>query len=148
MDDMVRLPTPGLDGVTRPLLGIDVDAPGELAWQQLVDLDQWPRWGPTVKAARLDGHSRILSAGATGKVQPVVGPWLPFEVTSLRDDGPTRSWSWRVAGVHATEHVVIDRGPSACRVEMSVPLLGVPYLSVVGVALTRIRRFAEDAARD
>jgi hypothetical protein len=87
-----------------------------------------------------------LSAGASGSVQTALGLWLPFRVECWRDDGPLRSWSWRVAGVPATEHSVISRGPSRCRVEMSVPWWAVPYLSVVRVALTRIRGRAEGVA--
>lgn len=79
-------------------------------------------------------------------MQTALGIWLPFQVESWRDDGPLRSWSWRVAGVPATEHVVISQGPSRCRVEMSVPWWAVAYLGVVRVALTRIRRRAEALA--
>lgn len=130
----------------RPRLGMEMDAPGELAWEQLIDLRCWPRWGPTVRAARLDDGSERLSAGATGSVQTVLGPWLAFRVDDWRVDGHLMSWSWRVAGVSATEHVVLRHGPARCRVEMSVPWWAVPYLGVVRVALTRIRRRVEDVA--
>lgn len=129
----------------RPHLGIDVAAPAELAWAELIGLDHWPAWGPTVKGARLDDGSRVLSAGAIGEVQTAVGVWLPFRVERWHDEGPVRSWSWRVAGVPATDHSVADRGPGRCRVEMSVPWVATGYLGVVGVALARIRRRAERA---
>jgi hypothetical protein len=130
----------------RPRLGVDVAAPRELAWRELIDLDRWPAWGPTVRAARLDDGARLLSAEATGSVRTSVGVWLPFRVEDWCDDGARWSWSWRVAGVPATEHSVTATGPSRCRVEMSVPLWAPAYLGVVGVALARIRRRAEDAA--
>ena len=129
-----------------PRLGIEVAASSDRAWQELIDLGCWPRWGPTVRAARLDDGSGRLSAGASGSVQTALGLWLPFRVECWRDDGPLRSWSWRVAGLTATEHVVIDRGPSRCRVEMSVPWWAVAYLGVVRVALTRIRDRVEAVA--
>jgi hypothetical protein len=112
----------------------------------LIDLSCWPRWGPTVRSAHLDDGSGRLTAGASGSVQTTLGFWLPFRVECWRDDGPLRSWSWRVAGVPATEHVVINQGPSLCRVEMSVPWWAVAYLGVVRVALTRIRRQVERVA--
>lgn len=132
----------------RPGLSLEVAAPGALVWQQLIDLDSWPRWGPTVRSARLEDCSRQLSAGATGTVQTAVGVWLPFEVENWVDDGPVWSWSWRVAGVSATEHAVISRGASRCRVEMTVPWWAGSYLGVVGVGLARIRRHAEGVTGD
>lgn len=128
----------------RPRLGIEVAASSEVAWEQLTDLGCWPQWGPTVRSARLADGSRRLSAGATGSVETVLGVWLPFEVEHWQVDESLRSWSWRVAGVPATEHLVIARGPSHCRVEMSVPWWAPSYLAVVRVGLTRIRRLAED----
>src|SRR5690242_20393506 len=107
---------------------IDVAAPGELVWEELVDLSCWPSWGPTVRSARLDEGSTRLRPGATGSVDTAVGLRLPFEVAEWCDDAPRRSWSWRVAGVHATEHAVVDTGPSRCRVQMSVPWWASAYL--------------------
>jgi hypothetical protein len=130
----------------RPRLGIEVAASSDRAWHELTDLSCWPRWGPTVRSARLDDGSGRLSAGASGSVQTALGLWLPFQVEHWRDDAPLRSWSWRVAGMPATEHSVISHGPSRCRVEMSVPWWAVSYLGVVGLALLRIRRRAEGVA--
>ena len=130
----------------RPRLGIEVAASSDRAWHELIDLGSWPHWGPTVRSAFLDDGSGRLSAGASGSVQTALGLWLPFRVECWRDDGPLMSWSWRVAGVPATEHSVISRGPSRCRVDVSVPWWAVPYLGVVRVGLTRIRSRAEGVA--
>lgn len=131
----------------RLTLGLDVAAPGELAWLELIELASWPHWGPTVRAARLDDDGALLHAGATGPVQTPVGLWLPFRTDQWQDTGSRRSWSWRVAGVPATSHTVTSRGDAWCRVEMSVPLLAPAYLAVVSPALGRIRDRAERRAR-
>jgi hypothetical protein len=130
----------------RPTLGIDISAPSELAWLELIELHNWPQWGPTVRAARLDNGDARLSADARGAVQTAFGLRLPFQVEEWHDTGSRRSWSWRVAGVPATTHSVIEQGVSRCRVEMSVPWLATGYLAVVGLALSRIRRRVEDKA--
>lgn len=117
--------------------GIEVAAPAELAWQQLIDLSNWPGWGPTVRSARLDDGSGHLSANASGSVQTVVGGWLPFRIEGWHDEEPIRAWSWRVCGIPATEHFVISRGPTRCRVEMTVPWWGGCNLPVVEVALRK-----------
>ncbi len=127
----------------RPRLGIDVAAPSERAWQELVELPRGPEWGPTVRGARLDDGGERLYAGATGSVQTTPGLWLPFRVEEFVDAGPERVWSWRVAGVPATDHSVVMSTPSSCRVEMSVPWWAPAYLGVVALALRNIRRRAE-----
>lgn len=127
----------------QPTLGIDVAASDRLAWAELTELGCWSKWGPTVRSARLDDGSDRLSAGATGSVQTIVGLWVPFEVIEYADQAPRRTWSWRVAGVPATTHAVLTRGPSRCRVEMGVPWWAPAYLGVVAPALRRIRERAE-----
>lgn len=134
----------GNDGVVSGL-GIDVAAPADRAWDELVELDRWPAWGPTVGAARLDAGGRRLREGATGVVRPPVGPWLPFRVTAWTDSGDRRSWAWDVRGVRATTHTVIATGAATCRVEMTVPWWAPAYRGVVAIALRRIRARAEAA---
>ena len=41
-----------------------IAAPAEDVWRLLVDPEVWPRWGPTVVAAEIDGG--FLRHGATG----------------------------------------------------------------------------------
>lgn len=124
------------------VLGTDVEGPRELVWQELVDLDRWPQWGPTVRAARLDDGGRKLHEGATGAVQTPVGLWLPFVIEDWRQED-TWSWSWRVAGIPATTHSVTAVDADHSRLEMGVPWWAPAYLGVIRVALARIRREVE-----
>ena len=93
----------------RLRLGVDVAAPAELAWRQLSDLDCWPDWGPTVRSARLDDGTRLLSAGATGSLQTALGPWLPFRVEDWREEAglcgllPRRGGDRPAEGPHGAE---------------------------------------------
>lgn len=124
-------------------LGIDVSAPRELVWHELIDLDRWPVWGPTVRAARLGGGGRELHAEASGAVQTPVGLWLPFAVDNWQVGEDTWSWSWRVGGVPATTHSVTAIDAERSRLEMAVPWWAPAYLAVIRVALARIRREVE-----
>lgn len=116
-----------------------IDAPPEAVWALLVDTRRWPAWGPTVQAVEADPP--IIAAGNRGRVRTSVGFWLPFEITALADDGPLRSWSWKVAGIPATSHRVedIDAG-RRCRVGFAVPVVATPYLAVCAAALRRLER--------
>ena len=124
-------------------LGTDVAAPLAHAWAELVVLDAWPHWGPTVREAVLDDGSRTLRAGSTGRERTVAGPWLPFAVTDWYVDDVRRTWAWRVAGVPATTHAGTATGPGTCRVAMGVPTWAPAYLGVVALALPRIRDRAQ-----
>lgn len=113
-----------------------IDAPADVVWRILVDLEAWPEWGPTVAGAELDGAAFEL--GATGRVWTPVGVPLRFTISEL---DPGRSWAWRVAGIPATRHGVEPHG-AGCRAWMSAPTLAPAYLPVLAVALRRIEKMA------
>jgi uncharacterized protein YndB with AHSA1/START domain len=112
-----------------------VNVAPETVWDLLVDLDAWPRWGPTVAGATIDGE---LGVGTRGTVRTAVGVSLPFEVTRF-DSG--RCWAWKVAGVPATEHTV-EPAPGGCTVTFGVPWWAPGYLAVCALALRRLDRLA------
>jgi uncharacterized protein YndB with AHSA1/START domain len=117
-----------------------IQTPADAVWQLLVDLDDWPRWGPTVQRAELDGG--VLTFGTKGRVWTPVGLPLPFEITEFV---PGRSWAWQVAGVPATRHGV-DPEDDGCRAWMSAPLWAPAYLPVLAIALQRIEAMAGSSA--
>jgi Polyketide cyclase / dehydrase and lipid transport len=114
-------------------VGRTIAASAQSGWDVLVDLDAWPRWGPTVRRAELD-HPSALALGSTGRVWTPIGIALPFVITEF-DQG--RSWAWAVAGVPATGHRVEPRG-EGCRITFQAPLWAPGYLPVLAVALRRI----------
>lgn len=113
-----------------------IEAPATVLWDLLTDLEQWPAWGPSLRSAVLDGR---FEAGATGRLQPVVGPTLPFEITDVR---PGAGWAWRVSGFDATDHRVEPVGDDRCCVGFGVPPYLAPYLVVCAVALRRLETMA------
>ena len=117
-----------------------IDAPADVVWRILVDLEVWPQWGPTVTRAELDGGT--FGQGARGRVWTPVGVALPFVICEF---DPGRVWGWRVAGVSATRHGV-EPGVAGCRAWMSAPLWAPAYLPVLEVALRRIARIAAGTA--
>lgn len=116
-----------------------IDAPAADAWTVLVDLARWPEWGPSVRSATLGGAPMRL--GSRGTVTTAVGVALPFEVTEFE---PGRCWSWKVAGVPATDHSVEPIGTGRCRVTFGVPTIAWPYLIICRIALERIAAITEN----
>jgi uncharacterized protein YndB with AHSA1/START domain len=116
-----------------------IAAPPEVVWDLLVDLDAWPRWGPSIQRARLV-EPGPLKKGSHGRVWTPIGLALPFTITEFDE---SRCWAWDVAGIGATRHEVQPDGEGA-RVAFSVPWWAPAYLAVCAVALKRIARLATD----
>lgn len=113
-----------------------IAAPADRVWRLLVEVEHWPRWGPTVAGAELG--TAAIADGSRGRVRTAAGFSLPFEVTTFV---PGRRWAWTVAGVPATAHEVrpVDGG---CEVTFSVPVWAPAYLVVCALALRRIEALA------
>lgn len=120
----------------------DINAPPEVIWELLVDLDAWPQWGPSISRAELDPTFQQLTSGATGVVHTSLLVTLPFVVTDFE---PGRCWAWKVAGVSATWHRV-DPVAAGARVTFGVPWWAPGYLAVCSIALRRIEKLAVEAA--
>lgn len=118
--------------------GVEVFAPAAAAWNLLTDTSRWPQWGPLV--SRVESGGQFIGPGSTGRIQTIIGIWLPFLVTEWVDG---QRWSWEVAGIAATGHRVEPLGPDRCRVVFEVPLLAAPYLAVCRLAAERIRNILE-----
>lgn len=114
----------------------DIAAPADTVWRIITDLELWPRWGPSVKRAELDGTALLL--GATGRVWTPLGFPLPFVISEF---DPEHYWAWDVAGVPATRHGVRPHG-AGCRVWMTAPLWAPAYLPVLEIAVRRVEQLA------
>ena len=125
----------------RLWVAAEIDAPAARVWDLLVDPDAWPRWGPSVRRATVEGGT--LAVGARGKVVSAVGVALDFEVTTFE---PGVRWAWKVGGIDATDHRVEPLGPDRCRAGFGVPWPAAPYLAVCRIALARLERLATDQA--
>ena len=113
-----------------------IAAPPAAAWKLLVDLDAWPRWGPSISGAELDPEFTELRLGATGTVKTSLLVRVPFLVTDFE---PGTFWSWKVAGIPATSHRV-EATEGGARVTFGVPRWAPAYLTVCALALYRIEK--------
>ena len=117
---------------------VEILAPASAAWELLTDTSRWPEWGPSV--SRVESAEQYIDPGSIGRVQTIIGVWLPFRVTEFVAG---QRWGWEVAGIPATGHRVESLGPDRCRVVFEVSLLAAPYLAVCRLAVQRIRSILE-----
>jgi hypothetical protein len=119
--------------------GVEIAVPASAAWELLTDTARWPEWGPSV--CRVESTGQYIGSGSSGRVQTIIGVWLPFRVTQFVVG---HRWPWEVAGIQATGHRVESLGADHCRVTFEVPLLAAPYLAVCRLAAGRIRSILEE----
>ena len=112
--------------------------PPEVAWRLLVDVAEWPRWGPSVRRAVLDDGSTQIRGGSRGTVWTTLGFPVRFTITDFE---PGRRWAWQVAGVPATGHEV-TAAPGGCSVRFDVPWWAGAFLPVCAAALVKIEKQA------
>lgn len=117
-----------------------INAPLQKVWTILIDTEQWPVWGPSVKAVACS--QQFISAGLKGKIQTAVGLWINFEVTSFE---PLSYWNWKVAGVPATGHRLKELSDTRCELIFELPLVAFPYALICRQAINRIAQLAQDS---
>jgi hypothetical protein len=110
-----------------------IEAPLRMVWQIITDTEQWPRWGPSVRAVRC--RERFIRAGSRGEVLTPIGVWLPFTVVNFERDC---SWDWKIGAIQATGHRVSTLGEDRCRLSFDMPWWASFYLLVCLLALRRI----------
>lgn len=122
-----------------------VDAPAEVVWRLLIDVQAWPAWGPSVRRAVLEDGGTLIGAGTRGTVWTVAGVRVPFHITEFSTEfAPARRWSWTVAGVTATGHTLTP-ADGGCRVRFTVPWWAPAYLPVCAVGVDRLAALAQAA---
>jgi len=115
-----------------------INAPPQQVWKVLIDTRQWPVWGPSVTAVK--SPRQYIDAGLKGRLQTVIGLWVPFEITDFE---PLHFWSWKVAGIPATGHRLEIIDDNRCELIFEMPAFALPYALICRQAATRIGRLAQ-----
>ena len=85
-----------------------IDAPADLVWRTVKDIEKWPEWTPTMTEIRLRGDD--LHAGSVASVRQPKQPARSWTVTELTDG---RSFTWASTGRGlrmSADHVVAEEG--------------------------------------
>ncbi|MFF5175860.1 SRPBCC family protein [Micromonospora sp. NPDC000089] len=115
----------------RFVTSIEIDADVDRVWAVQTDIDRWPEWTPSVRAARR-GEDGPFTLGATARLeQPRLRPalWRVIEID------PPRFFAWESAspGVRSRGEHRIDPLPDGrVRVELALVQTG-PLAAAVGL---------------
>ena len=123
----------------RIQIGRDIAAPVELVWECITDTSRWCEWGPSISAVQCE--QQCIQENSSGRVQTVLGFWLPFVITSFKE---FRFWSWRVSGITATGHALEKRGEKSVRLTFDMPVWAFAYIVVCYLALRRIEKICRE----
>ncbi len=112
---------------------IDVEAPPEVVFAVLSDVERWPEWTPSVtRIERLDDGP--LAVGSRARVrQPKLLPAV-WEVTEL-SEGQGFTWVTRSPGVLVAARHRVEPAPGGARATLSVEFSGI--LAALVARLTR-----------
>ena len=116
---------------------IEIGAPADRVWELISQFEYWPDWGLSIRD--VDPARGSVESGRTGRVQTAIGPWIPFEITTVREGA---FWAWKVAGADATGHRV-DPTSTGSRTTFTSPRWAPFYVPVLVFSLRRLRRLAE-----
>ena len=97
-----------------------IDAPADLVWRTVADVERWSEWTPTITEVRRhdDGD---LRTGSTAVVRQPKQPARTWTVTELTE-GTSFTWTSRGPGLHlSADHIVTtDNGVTAVALTFSM----------------------------
>ncbi|HTS30078.1 MAG TPA: SRPBCC family protein [Bryobacteraceae bacterium] len=91
-------------------IAFEIQAPPEVVWSHMRDVERWPEWTPTVRSVKLL-DSGPLRAGSRAIIRQPKLPPAKWRVTELDDRGRSFTWVSASPGVSViARHWVEARG--------------------------------------
>jgi uncharacterized protein YndB with AHSA1/START domain len=117
-------------------LAIDIAASPDRVWQVILDVEDWPKWHPSMReVSRLEAEP--LRVGSRTLIKQAGQPPVVWEVTEL-DEGSSFSWVARLPGFDATAaHQVTETAGGGARLALTMTWTGL--LGGLVAALSRKR---------
>lgn len=120
-------------------LSITVNAPSDVVWSILRDVENWPRWTPTMLSVAF-ASQKGFEIGAPVLIKQPGLPLSTWTITAL-DDGHSFTWRTTSRGVTTDAHHVVQEQAGATIVEFSITMFGPLAAIVWAVSRKKIKEF-------
>lgn len=117
---------------------IEIEAPPEVVWKVMIDVEKWPEWTASMRKIELMGDAPF-GKGSSARVAPRMAPRGVWTVTEFEEN---RSFTWEAKSANSValaEHVIepVDGGS---RVTLSATVSGSWILKVAAPVLAIVVR--------
>jgi len=118
---------------------VEIDAPIEVVWAVLSDVERWPRWTESMSSVELVTPGPLREGSVAHVKQPKL-PMATFTVDGY-EEGRSFSWTAAAAGVRSTGDHRIEATPTGTRATVVLEQSGA-MAGFVGLAYAKlIRRY-------
>jgi uncharacterized protein YndB with AHSA1/START domain len=121
-------------------LSIDIDAPSELVWNVLTDVERWPEWAASMLRLTYVGGDHLAPGSRVHIKQPRL-PAMVWEVTELV---PHQSFSWTAKSAGMTiigSHRLTSNPAGGVTVEFGLRQTGALSWLIGPLTASRTRRY-------
>jgi uncharacterized protein YndB with AHSA1/START domain len=121
---------------------VDIDAPEEIVWKAMSDIERWPEWNTsTTEASWLDG--KTMGVGSRARIKQPRMPVLIWEVTEL-DPGSSFTWTTSTPGISTVGlHVISPVAADRVTVTLGLRQSGI-LASILGIlTAARAKRYVQ-----
>ena len=116
---------------------VHIDAPADIVWLVLSDVERWPDWTASVRSVRL--LDPPLAVGSRVHIRQPKLPAVTWHVTHV-DPGRSFTWRSRSPGADAHgRHTVIDNGDGSATAVVGITQTG-PVGTLVALLARRLTK--------
>lgn len=114
-----------------------IDAPADVVWHAVQDVERWSEWTPTVDEIRVHGGGE-LTQGTVATVRQPKQPAREWTVTELVD-GTSFTWTTRGTGLRYAAGHIVTTNAGTTTVELSFSVDGplAPFASMMAGKMIR-----------
>lgn len=106
----------------RYAVNATIDAPPDVVWQAIKDVEKWSDWTPTVDEITVHGGGE-LKQGTVATVRQPKQPVRDWTVTELAD-GHSFTWTSRGPGLRFAADHIVTKAEDKTRVELTFSVAG------------------------